>query len=153
MFSNEVVAKGTVWSTRFVLANTSCSLILRKCDCGTTQINRSVVKYWHSLSVTLLTDGDVQLPDRSYVSGLLTFIYSYATVVFSGTIQVRIFWWNSNYSEMDRNYWGKKKLLLLITLGSWWRYSDWWCESTHAPKSVAGRASECISHHFLSSPS
>lgn len=152
MFSNEVVAKGTVWSTRFVLANTSCSLILRECDCGTTQINRSVVKYWHSLSVTLLTDGDVRLPVRSYVSGLLTFIYSYTTVVFSGTIQVRISCEIQIILEWIETIEEKKKLLLLITLGSRWSYSDWWCESTHAPKSVAGRASECISHHFLSSP-
>ncbi len=67
---------GTIWSGRFILANTRCSLILCECGCGATQINRTVVKYWHSMSLSLLTDGKVFLSHvRSSVSGLLTFIY------------------------------------------------------------------------------
>ena len=93
-------SSGTVWSGRFLLANTSCSLILCEWGCGTTQINRTAGKYWYRVSVSLLTDSEFLLSnDRSSMSGIYTFIYFYC--------YFRSYRWhfsgNSYYSGINSN--------------------------------------------------
>lgn len=104
---------GTIWSGRFVFANTSCSLILCECGCGTTQINRTVVKYWHSMSVNLLTDSDVALSDDRFLIDLHLLQQYFQVPRMKFLLKFKLF------QDKQQLLW-KKKSLDLITLGNRW---------------------------------